>query len=57
MVFEIEEKSSINATGPGYSKTHDQLSDAMEKAVNWLATRPVGTEVIVRETTTIKRTA
>ena len=57
MVFEIEETSSITARGDGYSRTHDQLSDAMEKAINWLATQPVGKEVTITETTTVKRKA
>lgn len=55
MGFEIEEKSSIKATGPNYFKEHDQLSDAMEKAINWLANKSVGTKVTIVETTTIER--
>ena len=57
MVFEVKETSSITASGNGYSRTHDQLSDAMEKAINWLANQPVGKEVTITETTTVKRTA
>ena len=55
MVFKVKETSSIDATGPGYSDTHSQLSDAMEKAINWLANKSVGTEVTIRETTVVKR--
>jgi hypothetical protein len=40
-----------------YEKDHREVSDAMEKAINWLATQPVGTEVTVTEITMIKRTA
>ena len=57
MVFEVKETSSITATGVGYSETHDQLSDAMEKAINWLANQPVGRKVTITETTTVERTA
>jgi len=57
MGFTVKETSSITATGVGYSKTHAQLSDAMEKAINWLATKPVGTKVTITETTTVEREA
>ena len=57
MGFEIEERSSIKAQGNDYYKEHRELSDAMEKAINWLANQPVGTKVTITETTTIKRKA
>jgi len=57
MVFEVEERSSITVKGNGYEKEHREITDAMEKAINWLATQPVGTEVAVIEATVIKRTA
>jgi hypothetical protein len=56
VVFKIKEISSIVATGNGYSEKSMELSDAMEKAINWLANKPVATKVIVVETTTIERT-
>lgn len=56
MVFKVSERSWIDATGPGYSERHNQLSDAMEKAINWLATKPVGTKVTIKETTEVTRT-
>ncbi len=55
MVFEVEERSWIKVKTKDYEKEHRELSDAMEKAINWLATQPIGTEVTV--TTAIKRTA
>jgi len=55
MVFKVKETSRIEATGPNYSRTHDQLSDAMEAAINWLATQQVGTIVTIKETTTVER--
>jgi hypothetical protein len=55
MPFEIEETSSIKAEGPNYYKEHNQLSDAMEHAINWLANKSVGTKVTITETTTVKR--
>jgi len=57
MVFEIEERSSITVKGNGYEREHREITDAMETAINWLATQPVGTEVAVIEATAIKRTA
>ncbi|MCW3985228.1 MAG: hypothetical protein NWE91_02310 [Candidatus Bathyarchaeota archaeon] len=57
MVFEIEERSWIKVKTKDYEKDHRELSDAMEKAINWLATQPIGTEVTVSEITVIKRTA
>jgi len=57
MVFQIEEKSWIKVHTKGYEKDHREISDAMEKAINWLATQPVGTEVTVTEITAIRRTA
>jgi DNA integrity scanning protein DisA with diadenylate cyclase activity len=57
MSFRIEERSSIKVQGKGYEKEHREITDAMEKAINWLATQPVGTEVVVAEATLIKRTA
>ncbi|MCJ7425353.1 hypothetical protein MUP01_13975 [Candidatus Bathyarchaeota archaeon] len=57
MTFQISEKSKIIARGNGYSKEHDQLSDAMEKAINWLAGQSVGIEVTITETTTVKKTS
>jgi len=55
MVFEMEERSWIKAKARDYERDHRELSDAMEKAINWLATQPVGTEVTITETTVIKR--
>lgn len=55
MGFSVEERSWIEAKGPNYSERHTQLSDAMEKAINWLATKPIGTEVTITETTKVKR--
>lgn len=56
MVFKIKETSSILATGNGYSEKHMELSDAMQKAINWLANKPVGTKVTIVETTEVERT-
>lgn len=55
MVFEVEERSWIKVTARNYERDHRELSDAMEKAINWLATQPVGTEVTIIETTRITR--
>jgi len=55
VTFEIEEKSHIAAKGTGYYKEHNQLSDAMVKAANWLASQPVGAVVTITETTTITK--
>lgn len=57
MVFEVEERSRIKVKAKEYERDHRELSDAMEKAINWLATQPIGTEVTVTETTVIKRTS
>jgi len=57
VVFQVKEESHIRVKTRDYEKEHRELSDAMEKAINWLATQPVGTEVIVIETTVIRRTA
>lgn len=57
MVFEVEERSWIKMKAKDYDKDHREISDAMEKAINYLATQPVGTEVTVTEVTVIKRTA
>lgn len=57
MVFQVEERSWIKVKRKGYEKDHRELSDAMEKAINWLAAQPIGTEVTVTEITVIKRTA
>jgi len=55
MGFKVKETSSIRAEGPNYGSDHDQLSDAMEHAINWLATKPINTEVKITETTRVKR--
>lgn len=57
MSFQVEERSWIKVKTTDYEKDHRELSDAMEKAINWLATQPIGTEVTVSEITVIKRTA
>lgn len=58
MTFKISERSEIEVKKNGYpSEKHNQLSDAMEVAVNWLADRPVGETVIIIETTTVKKTS
>jgi len=57
LVFEILEKSEIKVRTRDYESRHQELSDAMEKAINWLASQPVGTEVIITEKTIIIRTA
>lgn len=57
MVFEILEKSEIKVHTRDYESKHQELGDAMEKAINWLASQPVGTEVIITEKTIIIRTA
>lgn len=53
--MEIRETSSIKARGNGYSDDHRQISDAMEKAINWLVNQPVRTKVTIIETTEIER--
>jgi hypothetical protein len=55
MPFEIEETSSIKAEGPNYYKEHRQLSDAMQHAINWLATKPINTKVTITEKTEVTR--
>jgi hypothetical protein len=55
MVFKVKETSSIEAKGDGYWEKHNELSDAMEKAINWLANKSVGTKVTIIETTTVER--
>jgi len=57
MTFQISERSKIVARGDGYYKEHNELSDAMEKVVNWLAGQPVNTVVTITETTTVTKTA
>jgi len=57
LVFEILEKSEIKVHTRDYESKHQELGDAMEKAINWLASQPVGTEVIITEKTIIIRTA
>jgi len=57
MGFTIEETSSIKASGPNYYKEHRQLSDAMEKAINWLANQTNGTKVTIVETTIVIKKA
>lgn len=56
LVFEILEKSEIRVKTRDYESRHQELSDAMEKAINWLASQPIGTEVIITEKTIIIRT-
>jgi len=51
----ISETSFIKARGNGYSSDHRQITDAMEKAINWLVNQPVRTKVTVVETTEIER--
>jgi len=55
MVFSVEETSSIIAKGPNYYKEHRQLSDAMQHAINWLATKPINTKVTITEETKVTR--
>jgi DNA integrity scanning protein DisA with diadenylate cyclase activity len=55
MVFRIEETSHVEARGENYSERHNQLSDAMQKAINWLANKPVGTKVTITEITIVER--
>jgi DNA integrity scanning protein DisA with diadenylate cyclase activity len=57
LVFKILEKSEIKVKTIDYESKHQELGDAMEKAINWLASQPVGTEVIITEKTIIIRTA
>jgi hypothetical protein len=57
LVFEILEKSEIKVRTKDFESRHQQFSDAMEKAINWLASQPIGTEVIITERTIIIRTA
>jgi len=51
----VKEISSITVKGNGYERAHREITDAMEKTINWLANQPVGTKVSVLEATVIKR--
>jgi hypothetical protein len=55
LVFKVKEISSITVKGNGYERAHREITDAMEKTINWLANQPVGTKVSVLEATVIKR--
>lgn len=57
MPFQLKETSSINATGSGgYTKNHNEVTDAMESAVNHLADGSIGDTVTITHTIELKRT-
>ena len=55
MTFKVKERSWIKVKIKDTETDHRELSDAMEKAVNWLASQPIGTEVTITEITVVKR--
>lgn len=57
MPFEISETSRIKVKKGNIETEHREITDAMQDAVNWLATQTIRTQVIITETTTVTRTA
>ena len=58
MSFKIDEKSKIKVKKGNLPETeHREITDAMQEAVNWLATQGTGTQVIITETTIVTRTS
>ena len=53
MVFKVKETSYITRNGA----VHREITDAMEAAINWLATQPVGTKQTITERITVERVA
>jgi len=58
MPFQIDEKSVITIKKGDLPETqHREITDAMQNAVNWLASQQVGTKVIIIEKTTVTKTS
>jgi hypothetical protein len=56
MPFEINETSRIKVKKGNIETEHREITDAMQDAINWLATQTIRTQVIITETTTVTRT-